>query len=70
MQNLVQEFQNLQSLDKTDTLQSPILDFLRKETEYLLMDQFISHLVSSCCYWFMNSSFANCCALFNEGKAV
>ena len=70
IQNLVQEFQNLLSLDKIDTLQSSILDFLRKEKKYLLMDQFIRHLVPSCCYWFLNSSFANCCALFNDGEAA
>ena len=51
MQDLVQEFQNLFSLDKIAILkQSPILNFFRKETKYLLMHQFISRLVCSGCY--------------------
>ena len=51
MQDLVQEFQNLFSLDKITKLkQSPILNFFRKETKYLLMLQFISRLVCPDCY--------------------
>ena len=48
---LVQEFQNLLSLDKIDRLkQSLNLNFLRKETKYFLMLKFIRHLVPSCRY--------------------
>ena len=51
MQDLVEEFQNLQGLDKIDRLkQSWILNFLRKETRYFLLLRFLCHIVPSCFY--------------------
>ena len=51
MQDLVQEFKNLLSLDKIDRLkQSSILNFLGKEKKYFLMLKVIRHLVLSCPY--------------------
>ena len=50
MQELLQEFQELLSLDKIDRLkQLLILNFLRKETKYFLILKFVRHLVPSCC---------------------